>query len=721
AKNFGRPINTKTNRKSHNFSPLTVSFKKNNPSLATKKPKNPRFGLKVKAKTPVKAKKPKDPLALPKPINVSPAALKFISKIGFPEEKPFVPDPFQLKAVELVKTMDVIVSAPTGSGKTWIAERALAFELERGGQAWYASPLKALSNSKYYEFRRIFGEDKVGLLTGDLKINAGAPIVVGTTEILRNQLYDALAMDRDGLVDRDLVVLDEAHYLGDPQRGVVWEETLIYLPTRVRLLLLSATIDNADELAAWLSQNRGQPTQVVLGGERPVPLEPLSFTPMSFATLNEAVKNLSQRRRGGYYKGPTFRAGESLRALDRLELTPAIFFLTSRKQCDEAIVAAGQPVAETETRRQKRLSVIQKYETDFPILSQKPQIQILKRKAVASHHAGHLPVFKTLVEDLMSQGLLSAIFATSTVSAGVNFPARTVVIPQSDRYNGLSFDPITATELAQMTGRAGRRGKDNIGFAVIIPGPHTDLKYLAHLFKQPPEPILSQLVVNFPMVLNLLKAMELGEAHRLLTQSLAAWQLSKLKTPGQLKKATKIIWRDFMNHVKFLKLKGLVDQNDRLTAWGELTAKIRLEHPLIMFEAIKNDSLPTQDPALLAGVVASFLNEKRSLFTRKIPDDLTVALATVFGSIADMSRDLIKHDFEVPTRDPEAALAVYRWANESPFEEVARLYGLGEGDVARLILRAAEHLNQLRDLPGQEELAQTATVARQKLLREPVL
>ena len=198
-------------------------------------------------------------------------------KIGVPESTPFKPDPFQIEALEKLRESDVLVSAPTGAGKTWIASQAIHNYLAEDGRVWYASPLKALSNAIYQEFCHEFGHERIGILTGDRKEKPDAPVIVGTTEILRNQLYDAMHMGES--VRADLVILDEAHYLSDPDRGVVWEEVLIYLPSRVRLLLLSATISNAEEVSQWLGRNRGTRTLVVRSNERPVPLEMLFLFP----------------------------------------------------------------------------------------------------------------------------------------------------------------------------------------------------------------------------------------------------------------------------------------------------------------------------------------------------------------------------------------------------------------------------------------------------------
>ena len=194
-----------------------------------------------------------------------------------PEERPFSPDPFQLEAIEAIEKGDCLVTAPTGSGKTWIADQAIPRIREKGGRSWYASPLKALSNSKYHEFSEIFGQEQVGILTGDRKENPDASVIVGTTEILRNQLYDA--MHHGEALDTDFVILDEAHFLGDEDRGVVWEETMIYLPSRIPLLLLSATIGNAGQIAEWLTSIRSKDCTVIEETNRPVPLFPMFLHP----------------------------------------------------------------------------------------------------------------------------------------------------------------------------------------------------------------------------------------------------------------------------------------------------------------------------------------------------------------------------------------------------------------------------------------------------------
>lgn len=454
-----------------------------------------------------------------------------LEEIGRPETTVFTPDPFQLESLENLQKSDVLVSAPTGSGKTWIAVEATRRYLAEGKRVWYASPLKALSNSKYEEFKSEFGNDNVGILTGDRKENPDAPIIIGTTEILRNQLYDC--MYRGENIPVDFAVLDEAHYLGDPERGVVWEEVLIYLPPRVRCLLLSATISNAAEISRWLKTIRHVPCQVVTTRERPVPLRALFLFPrgdlvpfLNKRGIDPQVKRFLEqdrdipkfKRRG---PGRGMRFNDAIQVMREHDLLPAIFFLKSRVDCDNAINSLdSSPLKPTEGGfRQTIRELIELY----PHLKNHKQLDQLLYLRAASHHGGQLPYWKVLIEKLMNAGHLEVIFSTSTVAAGVNFPARTVVLVQSDRFNGREFLPLTSTELHQMIGRAGRRGKDNVGFALILPGLYQDPLLIYDLLHSPPEPILSQININFSMAINLLLSHSPEQIKELLELSFAAF------------------------------------------------------------------------------------------------------------------------------------------------------------------------------------------------------
>ena len=460
--------------------------------------------------------------------SVDPRLKSVFSKIGVPEKRLFQPDPFQTQALSAIRKADCLVSAPTGSGKTWIAVEAMETIHKNGGISWYASPLKALTNSKYLEFGARFGKENVGILTGDRVENPDAPIIVGTTEILRNQLYDAMYKGKD--LAADLVILDEAHFLGDEERGVVWEEIIIYLPVRIPLLLLSATIRNSQQIADWLQHLRGKKCVVIEERGRPVPLYPIFFHPTGrlFPLINTKGLDKKVLNYLNNPKSPILSTGrrlppfgEIINVLRKYNLLPAIFFLKSRANCDEALDICKTDIRRdgfNEGRLSKRIDELLK---EYPYLKRHSQIWHLRNLAIGSHHSGQLPVWKLLIEDLMTEGLLDAVFATSTVAAGVNVPARSIIFLNSDRYNGYKFVPLTATELHQMTGRAGRRGMDNIGFAVAIPGPFMDLPLVAALMKSSPEDVLSQIKIDFSMVLNLLLSHNSDEINGILLRSFA--------------------------------------------------------------------------------------------------------------------------------------------------------------------------------------------------------
>ena len=524
-------------------------------------------------------------------LKLHPTLSKVFSHIGTPPETPFQPDDFQLEALEKLKSSDVLVSAPTGSGKTWIALEAIKECLRRGERVWYASPLKALSNSKYEEFIHELGRDKVGILTGDRKENADAPVVVGTTEILRNQLYDAMYSLSD--LNVDLAVLDEAHYLSDIDRGVVWEEVLIYLPHRVKLLLLSATLENGGEIAHWLGEVRGAPCRVVNSESRPVPLFPLFFFPDGEITplsdrrgLIPQIKsflNVNSRLRRKRRPLVPHHYGSILNHLRIHNLIPAIFFLKSRADCDLALTTCLPAQKRSLPEEEKFHMALETLLQEFPFLLNHRQLPDLIYSRVASHHAGQLPQWKILIEKIMDAGLLEAIFSTSTVAAGVNFPARTVVIVQSDRFNGIEFSPLTATELHQMTGRAGRRGKDNIGFALVLPGIFQDPYLIDALLSSRPEPIQSQIQINFSMVLNLLLSHRPEDIRELLDQSFATFQ--NRSSQKKLEEKRENLWK---------RLKKLLPQNqcglenknnvmDLINQWGKKEVCNQCAHSPLCF------------------------------------------------------------------------------------------------------------------------------------------
>jgi ATP-dependent RNA helicase HelY len=867
---------------------------------------------------------------------LTPGLEKLFKQIGVPAHTAFRPDPFQFEALEALQHGDVLVSAPTGSGKTWIAQEGIRGYLDRGRRCWYASPLKALSNSKFAEFSAVFGTQNVGILTGDRKENPDAPLIVGTTEILRNQLYDAMMEGQDILID--LAVIDEAHYLNDADRGVVWEEVLIYLPARVRLLLLSATVGNSEEIRHWLETIRDVRCHVVESKKRPVPLHFLFLFPDGeISPLANRRGILPKIRKFLTVHGPSRprrfavppRFGWVIEQLRTWDLLPAIFFLKSRADCDHAIEADLSRYGLQRHGNTTFRGDLKEFVNQYPYLKGHRQLPYLERFRAGSHHGGHLPQWKLLIEEMMNRGHLDAIFSTSTVAAGVNFPARTVVLVQSDRLDGQRFADLTATELHQMTGRAGRRGKDRVGFALILPGLYQDPVLIHHLMDSPPEPIRSQIQISFSMVLNLLLSHRPTGIRDLLEKSLAAFQdqrshpdlrkqwtrlapklraflpenllddrdplnilaavraqmglkerIEYLKTQialdqrdvlfshylrrgrlfvhrkgrtyvafhtfyrGQrsycsahpvgvsvkgrkggiklrsiplesidhlldfrvdipeevskeslrailfsipvtgltpirvapematadeeelrraesemaalpdfdelkhqvrsdkaartaLRQVERLaletdrhrhhLWNEFIRHLEFIKETGFVDAEDRLTSDGRWASCLRLDHPLLIAEAIRKGILDESDPPTLAGLLAPFVVDKtRDVEVRceGMPElqDLSVLLNRMGRQLYPLQRLKRQRGFETLPIQFWPAAAVLLWARGQKWDVLLQSIAVEEGDMAALVLRTADHLRQLFDLAETHpSLARTARQALPLILREPVL
>jgi len=666
-----------------------------------------------------------------------PKLKKIFAEIGTPAPAEFVPDPFQLKALKTIEKADCLVTAPTGAGKTWIALKAIQRVFETGGRAWYASPLKALSNAKLVEFAGFFGAEYVGILTGDRKENPDAPIIVGTTEILRNQLYDAMHHGEE--LATDFVVLDEAHYLGDSDRGVVWEETIIYLPRRIPLLLLSATVGNAHEIAAWLTAIRAKACRVVQETHRPVPLYPLFLHPSGtllpllatsdgggktklYKKVNELLESRHTPTLGPPGRLPPF--GTLLQILRKYHLLPAIFFLKSRADCDSALQLCRENRIQNPQQAEALSRRIDELTTVFPHVQRHRQRWLAEHLAVGSHHSGQLPAWKQVLEALMSEGLLDAIFATSTVAAGVDFPARTVAFLNSDRFNGREFMPLDATELAQMTGRAGRRGKDHIGFAMVVPGKYMDVRQVGNLFQAPPGPVYSQIRINFSMTLNLLLSHSPEEIKELLHLCLAAFQKHGAAMGGE-EAAHAHLWEEFLRHLAFLKNTGFVDASDRLTDDGQWASQLRIDQPLLVAEGLRLGLFPPDDPVLLAAIMAGFVNEKQTdehLDKKSLPKPLVRAVNRVIRGLRGFAKFMQVSGFDARPLFYRPTINMWAWASGWPWEKVIQAGQMAEGDLAMLVLRTADHLRHIRSL--DEVFAPTANSAHAAIaliLRDPVM
>jgi len=355
-----------------------------------------------------------------------------------------------------------------------------------------------------------------------------------------------------------------------------------------------------------------------------------------------------------------------------------------------------------------------------PSLAQHPQWRYLENYAVGAHHAGQLPAWKLTLETLMNEGLLDAVFATSTVAAGVNFPARTVVVLNSDRFDGAGFVPLTATEFHQMTGRAGRRGMDRIGFALMLPGRFMNVEAIAELAASRPLPVLSQIKINFSMALNLLLSHKPAQIEVLLAHSFAAF-LKGRRHKNLLRRLVK----DFDRHLGFLIDQGYVTGDGALTEVGEWASQLRVDQPLLIAECLRRELLPRDDPALLAAVVASFINERdtdEGLNNRRLPKTLVDVFVRLNRAMGPFMQQMADWRFDVRPLYLRPAITMHLWASERDWRYVIAHSGIAEGDLAMMVLRTADHLRHIASLSRVfPQVAQTAGRAIDVILREPVV
>jgi superfamily II RNA helicase len=449
---------------------------------------------------------------------------------------PFALDPFQLEAIDALNIgHSVVVSAPTGSGKTLVGEYAIHRALAHGRRVFYTTPLKALSNQKLRDFREQFGSENVGLLTGDLSVNREAGIVVMTTEIFRNMLYAEIDHPEDDpLADVEAVVLDECHYMNDSQRGTVWEESIIHCPPSIQLVALSATVANAGQLTDWIERVHG-PTRLVLSDHRPVPLA-FSFCSAKglHPLLNEAGTGLhpnckvwrppkTTRRKGPREPRPPQPEappiGFVVAQMAQRDMLPAIYFIFSRRSCDRALRDLGKLCLVNPAEQALIRARLDAYMAATPDAVRDGEHADALLRGIASHHAGVLPAWKELIEELFQQALVKVVFATETLAAGINMPARTTVISALSKRTERGHRPLMGSEFLQMAGRAGRRGLDDQGYVVTVQSRFEGVREAGELATSPADPLVSQFTPSYGMVLNLLQRYDLNKAKELVERS----------------------------------------------------------------------------------------------------------------------------------------------------------------------------------------------------------
>jgi superfamily II RNA helicase len=493
--------------------------------------------------------------------------------------KEFTLDKFQEDAVIAIKDKkSVVVSAATGTGKTLIADYAINLYFESGQKIVYTSPIKSLSNQKYRQFKKEFGEDKVGLITGDVVINARADLLIMTVEIYRNMLLIS-----DPIIDEiACVIFDEVHFINDRDRGVIWEESIIFSPDRIRIIALSATIPNYHEFAGWIQSIKKHDVEVIHYDKRVIPLEYSYFEThygmLDYPNFTKKLKDVKNALYKEHKNLNTYFKKEKrvsfvdlVKILKKEKKVPALFFVFSRKKCESL---AEQLIEEMnfDVDKDKIVKIINKeIEQDsdiYKLNTTKLLIKSLKR-GVAFHHAGLLPKLKLLVEKLFSEGIIKVLFATETFAVGINMPAKTVVFEALRKFDGVSFRYMKSKEFFQMAGRAGRRGLDKVGYVIpMIDFEVLKFGYIDKLREGDLEPINSMFKLSYNTVINLIRQHTKKESIHILKNSFFQFQ-NKFKNSK--------IPNLFERRISVLKRNGYVDENNDLTEKGNFLSKVYTE------------------------------------------------------------------------------------------------------------------------------------------------
>ncbi len=691
---------------------------------------------------------------------------RFIDGLGFGLDR------FQLDAIEAVDMrVNVLVSAPTGSGKTLVANYAIGRELEREQRTFYTTPLKALSNQKYHELCALYGAGRVGLLTGDVSLNRGASVVVMTTEVLRNMLLT----ESEQLSALGLVVLDEVHFLQDPFRGGVWEEVLILTPSVVRFVALSATIGNAEFLGEWFAQVRG-PTAIVVERTRPIQLhnhvavlrrgqvdaeihDLLDGTRLSSeARRIDNLMNASRRFRAGVrWHGPRTsappppfrspRRADLMRALERDDLLPVIVFIFSRAACDDAVHQLRRDglIFTTPEERQEIEQIAEARLADFS----NDDLQALEygdfvdalRRGVTMHHAGMVPAFREIVEACFERNLLAAVFATETLALGVNMPARSVALERFTKYSDAGRQFLTSAEYAQMTGRAGRRGLDDEGHAVVCFASDLELTDVARVALAPPADLHSSFRPTYNFTANLINHFDYETALEVVRRSFAQFENDRRPAGRRRSLTDQMVAR---HHV--LEELGYAE-GWRLSSQGQLLRSIYHECDLLIAESICAGVFEGLGASELAGLLSCFVYEskrttrpanaakhvstkKKRVHHDRLGQDRRASITERLIEITVIAATIreVEARYQVPPfKEPDGhfATVIAAWTRGVSLATVldladAEIGQTSPGDFVRNAKQVADLCEQLARLGQHAEVAQVALAARNAVLRSVV-
>ena len=613
-------------------------------------------------------------------------------------------DKFQEDSIaEVNKGNSVLVSAPTGSGKTLIADYVIDMQLKGEKRVIYTAPIKALSNQKYKEFTANYGEDKVGLITGDLVINPRGQVLIMTTEVYRN-----MAITKDPMLDSvAYCIMDEIHYLGDYERGYVWEESIIFSPDNIRFLFLSATIPNRDEFCAWVESIKNHKVSVVTYDVRPVPLKIAFFDQdLGITTLKEIMKKKEldkypryedahdRRRFFQQQKVQKPKPSQVVKELTGRGKLPAIYFVFSRAKTQEYATSLAKSHNFLQGDENGRMSSI--ISEEFGKLS--PEVKSLAStkhlreclvKGVAFHHAGLLPDSKSIVERLFGEGLVKVLFATETFAVGINMPAKTVVFDSLRKYTDTGFRYLNSKEFFQISGRAGRRGIDKEGLSVsLINRSFDEMKKIEEFTKKDDLPITSQFRMSPNTVLNMINMHTTAEIDQILQMNFYTFQ--KLEGKTDKGEVLNTIRHRYENLVKTLTKMHYIDAEGKLTFIGLFTTQIFSEELEISQLFAGEVDFGFDEYAILVVLAALTYEEKREAeFYKTWPDkgirNLDRMLrAHPYLKKGDWIRNLVK-----------MTAIIHPIYHGKGFIELMKTSNLLEGDLIRLLMRVLDKLEQI--------------------------
>jgi superfamily II RNA helicase len=621
-------------------------------------------------------------------------------------------DQFQIEAIEHINNnKNVIVSAGTGTGKTLIADYLIDICIQNNKRVIYTSPIKALSNQKFKDFKSLYG-DKIGLLTGDVSINASAQILIMTTEIYRNML-----LSKDPICETiAYVIFDEIHYINDIERGTVWEESIIFSLENTKILALSATIPNADELCDWISTLRNEKVELVYYDYRAVPLEHLFYEHFSgLMTRKEMPKKITELK--SYHREPSKRNKKGKRKkvflhsqdisknqyiglvkeLKHKEWLPCIFFSFSRKSCE---IKAEELAKKFDfLNSDERSYIVKQFSIYFNNeLSKLKSIQLIKTclmKGIGIHHAGLLPAAKEIVETLFAEGIIKILFATETFAVGINMPARSVCFSSLNKYDGINFRNLNTKEYFQMAGRAGRRGIDKQGYSIVLLEPDfDDIQKLISVTEKDTDPIISQYTLSFNTTINLLKYYNEKDIEKILKSNFNVFVRRRKELQPR-------VMATYKNQLKKLKKMNYIDENNKILEKGNFMSYIYSDEILtteLVFSGILNNLSSEQ----INIVIASIIYEQRQsdYFSFKGSEKEYNQLLKIISRNEIVEKGINKLSLK------RMINVVDKWSKGCEFIELMDYSNMLEGDYIRLFRQIIDRIQQIIKAGVDYELEQ---------------